>query len=259
MIDNKTIVITGASSGIGLEFLKLVEQGEGNRVLAVSRNATKKIKAEDFKCEVTVFDADVSCKEGIDSVFAKAEEVFGKIDLYYNNAGFPYFERYDYEDWGRLERIFDANTLGPIYTYVKYVHHLDGREGHLGMTISAMGTMAMPGYSLYTSTKFALNGFQEAIRLEKPKNLDITCLYPVATATNFFNVAGGAKVKKPFPVQKADVVARKMYEGIEKGKKKVSPCAAFGISKVLMTVCPPVRSFYWGIEKRKFLYYLKHK
>lgn len=250
MIENKNIVLTGASSGIGLEVLKLLQKGCGNRILAVSRTASEKLF--DFGENVITFDADLSTKEGIDSVFAKAEELFDKIDIYYNNAGFPYYELYDYEDWDRLKAIFDTNTLSPAYTYVKYMHHLKGRPGHLCYTVSAIGTMAMPGYALYSATKFGLQGFQEGIRLEMPSNMKLTCLYPVATDTNFFKVAAdGVQFEKPFPVQRPTVVAMKMVKGMEKGKKKVSPCPLFAVGKVLMTICPPVRTVYWKLEQAK--------
>lgn len=250
MIDNKTIVLTGASSGIGLEVLKLLAMGSGNKILAVSRHAEERL--EGFAPNVIAFNADVGCKEGVDAVFAKAEELFDKIDIYYNNAGFPYYEVYDNEDWERLQRIFDTNTLAPAYSYVKYLHHLNGRDGHLAYTISAIGTMAMPGYALYSASKFGLQGFQEGIRLEMPKNMKLTCLYPVATDTNFFKVAAnGVKFEKPFPVQNPCTVARQMVRGIEKGKKKVSPCFLFGVGKVLMTIFPFVRSIYWRLEQKK--------
>lgn len=256
MIENKNIVLTGASSGIGLEVLKLLCKGKGNRILAVSRNASKKIF--DFGENVIVFDADISSKDGVDSVFAKAEECFEKIDIYYNNAGFPYYELYDYEDWDRLKAIFDTNTLSPAYTYVKYLHHLNGRKGHLCYTVSAIGTMAMPGYALYSASKFGLQGFQEGIRLEMPENMKLTCLYPVATDTNFFKVAAdGVQFEKPFPVQSPSVVAKKMVKGMEKGKKKVSPCNLFALSKVLMTVFPFVRTIYWKLEKNKLRRFVK--
>lgn len=256
MITGKKIVLTGASSGIGLEVLKLLVKGEGNTILAVSRHAVEKLTG--FAPNVIPFNADISCKEGVDSIFAKAEELFDKIDIYYNNAGFPYYEVYDYEDWDRLRAIWDTNTIAPCYTYVKYIHHLNGRDGHLAFTVSAIGTMAMPGYALYSASKFGLQGFQEGIRLEMPKNVKFTCLYPVATDTNFFVVAAdGVEFEKPFPVQKPTVVARKMVEGIEKGKKKVSPCPLFALSKVLMTVCPPVRTVYWALETKKLERFVK--
>ena len=256
MITGKKIVLTGASSGIGLEVLKLLVKGEGNTILAVSRHAVEKLTG--FAPNVIPFNADISSKEGVDSIFAKAEELFDKIDIYYNNAGFPYYEVYDYEDWDRLRAIWDTNTIAPCYTYVKYIHHLNGRDGHLAFTVSAIGTMAMPGYALYSASKFGLQGFQEGIRLEMPKNVKFTCLYPVATDTNFFVVAADSvEFEKPFPVQKPTVVARKMVEGIEKGKKKVSPCPLFALSKVLMTVCPPVRTVYWALETKKLERFVK--
>ena len=248
MIDNKSIVLTGASSGIGFEALKLLAQGKGNRILAVARHVDN-IKY--FADNVTAFACDISTKEGVDRVFAKAEELFGKIDLFYANAGFPYYEEFNYTDWDRVDAMFRTNSISPIYTYAKYIRHLDGRPGILAYTISAIGEMAMPGYAIYSSSKFALNGFQQAIRLEKPDNLQITCLHPIATDTNFFKVANAVEFEKPFPVQKPSHVAKKMIEGIEQGKEKVSPSGLFGFAKVLMGVAPPVRTVYWKMETAK--------
>ena len=251
MITGKKIVLTGASSGIGLEVLKLLSKGEGNVILAPSRTAEEKLK--DFAPNVIPMNADVGSAEGVDAIFEKAAEVFGgeKIDIFYANAGFPYYEEFNYTDWNRIKRIFDVNTLSPIYTYAKYREHLNGRDGVLAYTISAIGKMAMPGYALYSASKFGLQGFQEGIRLEKEDNIQLTCLYPIATDTNFFNVANENEFEKPFPVQKPEIVARKMVSGIEKGKKFVSPSALFALSKVLMGICPPVRTVYWKLEKNK--------
>lgn len=248
MIDNKTIVLTGASSGIGLEVLKLLVKGTGNRILAVARHVDN---LEGFADNVIPFPCDISTQEGVDRIFAQAEELFGKIDLFYANAGFPYYEEFNYTDWDRVDAMFRTNTVSPIYTYAKYIQHLDGRPGILAYTISAIGELAMPGYAIYSSSKFALNGFQQAIRLEKPDNLQITCLYPVATDTNFFKVANPVEFEKPFPLQQPDHVARKMVEGIEKGRARVSPSGLFGLSKVLMGVAPPVRTVYWKLETAK--------
>lgn len=249
MIQNKNIVLTGCNSGIGLETLKLLK-GNGNKILCVDKNVDtlEKIAGEG----ITVMQKDISSALAVDEVFEKAEELFGFIDIFYANAGYPYYEEMNYCDWDRVKRMFDTNVFSPIYTYQKYIKHLGGRKGVLAITVSAIGEMAMPGFTVYSASKFAMHGFQQGVRLEMPDNLQLTCLYPVATDTDFFRASSQIQYRKPFPVQKADVVARKMVKGIENGKKKVSPCALFGISKVLMGICPPVRTVYWALEKRKF-------
>ncbi len=249
MITGKNIVLTGCNSGIGLEVLKILVKGS-NKILAVDKDRDYLDKFDPEK--VTVMQIDVSSEEAVDKIFEKAEELFPFIDIFYANAGYPYYEEMNYTDWGRVQRMFETNVFSPIYSYQKYVRYLDGRKGVMAMTVSAIGEMAMPGFTIYSASKFALHGFQQGVRLEKPDNVQLTCLYPVATNTNFFRTANEIQFKKPFPVQQPDVVARKMVEGIESGKSKVSPCFLFGLSKVLMGVCPPVRTVYWGFEKIKF-------
>ena len=249
MISYKNIVVTGASSGIGKSILgELVEQ-EGNRIIAAARGADK---ITGYGDNVIPFSCDLSTKEGVDALFAKAEEVFDKIDIFFCNAGAPYYERYDYEDWNRIQRIFDLNTVSHIYTYSKYLNHLDGREGRLVYTISAMGEMAIPGYALYAATKFAMKGFQQAIRDETPENLQITCIYPVSTKTNFFNVGGGGrKMEPPFPVQAPDKVAKAVVKGVDKDKDHIYPCPVYLPSKILMNAVPPVKKLYIRAQKGK--------
>ena len=258
MIQGKNIIITGASSGIGKAILTMLAPAENrNRIIASSRSIGK---LTGFGENVILFPCDLSSREGVDALFEKAEEVFEKIDILICNAGAPYYERYDYEDWERIERIFRLNSFSCMYSYSKYLNHLDGREGHLVYTISAMGEMALPGYALYASTKFAMKGFQQAIRLETPKNMKITCVYPVSTKTNFFEVGGaGHKVEQPFPVQTAEAVAKATIRGVERGKKQVYPCSVYLPSRCLMNVLPPVRSLYLKSQYKMLLRFLERK
>ena len=120
--------------------------------------------------------------------------------------------------------------------------------------------MALPGYALYAATKFAMKGFQEAIRIETPENMKITCVYPVATKTNFFEVGGaGHKVEQPFPVQTADEVARAIIRGVEKGRKQIYPCAIYLPSRFLMNVLPPVKKFYLHLQYKMLQRFLERK
>lgn len=249
MINGKNIVLTGCNSGIGLEVLRLLVLGD-NRILAVDKNIDRIIGFD--KDKVIPMQIDVSSKEAVDEIFETAIEKLGSIDVFYANAGYPYYEEVNYADWDRVAAMFETNVFSPIYSYQKYVKYLDGRKGVFAITISAIGKMAMPGFTIYSASKFAMQGFQEGIRLEKPDNVQLTCLYPVATDTGFFKAANEIEFKKPFPVQQPTVVAKKMVDGIEKGKNTVSPCALFGFAEQLMKFAPFVRNIYWGLEKRKF-------
>ena len=255
MIEHKNIVVTGASSGIGKAILEELLKGQGNRILAAARRADK---ITGYGENVIPFSCDLSTQEGVDALFEKAEQVFDKVDLYFCNAGAPYYEQFDYEDWQRIQNIFNVNTVGHIYTYSKYLHHLNGRDGRLIYTISAMGEMALPGYALYAATKFAMKGFQQAIRDEAPKNLKITCVYPVSTRTNFFNVGtGGRDLKPPFPVQAPEGVARAVVEGVAKLKKHIYPCKVYRPSQLLMKAVPPVKALYVQAQKGKLHRFVK--
>lgn len=256
MITNKKIVITGANSGIGLETLKILKAGTGNTIFAADKNTDV---ISNMGGNVIAFKCDVSKKENVDRLFDEAVHALGGIDIFYANAGFPYYEEMNYADWDRVQAIFDTNVVSPIYSYQKYSLFIGDKPGIFAITVSAIGQMAMPGFALYSASKFAMQGFQEAAHLEKKKNLQLTCLYPVATDTNFFPVANPIPFEKPFPVQKPDKVARAMVKGIEKGKKQVSPSKLFSFAKVLMKFLPFVRNIYWAMEKAKFERFKKNR
>ena len=255
MIEHQSIIVTGASSGIGKSIMEELLQQEGNRILAAARRADRITGYGDNVIPISV---DLSTKEGMDALFARAEELFGKVDIFFCNAGAPYYESFDYEDWDRIEAIFKINTVSHIYAYAKYLHHLNGREGRLVYTISAMGEMALPGYALYAATKFAMKGFQQAIRDEAPDNLQISCIYPVSTKTNFFNVGtGGRKLTPPFPVQAPDKVAKAVVKGVNKLKEHIYPCPVYLPSKYLMNIVPPVKKLYVRAQKGKLHRFVK--
>lgn len=254
MIENKNIVLTGADSGIGFEVLKLLAAEKTNKIFAVDINMNKMNSLSE---NVIPFQCDVSSKENVDLIFEKALESMGSIDIFYANAGYPYYELFDYVDWERTERMFRTNVFSPIYTYQKYVEYLNGREGHLAVTISAIGKMAMPGFTTYSASKFAMEGFQQGIRFEIPDNLKLTCLYPIATDTNFFAAANEVEFERPFPVQSPAVVAKKMVKALEKGKKSVNPSFLFTLSGVLFTVLPPVKKVYLTLERNKLKRFAK--
>lgn len=256
MLANQKVLLTGANSGIGFEVLKLLAREKSNTIFAVDLNL---YNLTGFAGNVIPYRCDVSSKEGVDGFFDAAVSAMGEITFFFANAGYSYYEVIDYVDWDRTRRLFETNVFSPIYSYAKYREYLNGRKGLFAVTISAMGTMAMPGYSLYTASKFALNGFQQAIRFEKPDDMSITCFYPIATDTNFFKAANPDAFEKPFPVQSPAVVAKRMLRGVEKGKKRVFPSRLFSLSMVLFAVFPFLRTLYRKMEKEKLRRFITSK
>jgi len=252
-IADKKIVITGANSGIGLEVMDLLLKKRGNIIFAVDLNIDNIVKfVERYENRVIPFKCDISNPENIDMIFGWAEDAMDSIDIFYANAGFSYYEEMNYVDWNRVQHMFATNVFSPIYSYQKFVQHLNGRKGMFAVTGSAMGYMGMPGFTLYSSSKFAINGFQEAIGLEKPDNVHIITLFPVATDTNFFSAASKLEFAKPYPLQTPDVVAYRMIRGMEKGKKKVQPCRLFSVAMLFFKILPFTKTLYLRSEKKKF-------
>ncbi len=251
MISNKNIVLTGCNNGIGLEVLKILIKSN-NRILCIDTGTDNLEQLSKDNKNIFIMKKDVSSEEAVDEIFSKAEELFSHIDIFYSNAGFAYYEEIDYTDWARVKRIFETNVFSPVYSYQKYRKHIQEKKGVFVFTSSVIGLIAIPGFALYSSTKFALSGFTRAIRFEKPENMQLTCIYPVATDTGFFRRANKIDFKKPFPVQSPETVARKAVKGIEKGKKNVNPCIFFNISKPFMQLIPPFKILYLWEENRKF-------
>ncbi len=254
MITDKNIVITGCNSGIGLEILKLLLKGD-NRILCVD-TGTDNLEALGNK-NITILKKDISTKKAVDEIFDTAQNLFEKTDIFFANAGFGYYEEIDYADWDRVRRIFETNVFSPVYSYQKYIKHLGGRKGIFVITDSVIGLLAIPGFALYSSTKFALSGFSRAVRFEKPENLQLTCIYPVATDTAFFRRANKIDFEKPFPVQEPETVARKTVEGIEKGKKNINPSILFNLGMPVMRLLPFMKNIYLYTENRKFTRFRK--
>lgn len=256
----KNIVLTGCNSGIGLSFLKLI--AKDNKVLCVDVNVDRLREMAARFDGLTVLQCDVSTKEGVDRVFDEAEKTLGKIDLFYANAGYAYYEKYNYADWNRIDAIFRCNCYSPFYSFSRYVASLKGAEGQFAVTASAIGKMAMPGYALYSASKFAVEGFRQALRLECPPNVKVSVLYPIATDTGFFAFGSDGRSRKedrPFPVQSPDVVARKMLKAVAKGKHICNPSALFSFFLQAVKFCPWLRTVYWKLETAKFRRYCKRE
>ncbi|PKM64820.1 MAG: short-chain dehydrogenase [Firmicutes bacterium HGW-Firmicutes-20] len=230
-LNGKRIILTGASSGIGLALQPLLHQ-KGARVLAVGRKAF----TPDFS-DITYMQADVSTQAGVDSVFAEADKILGGVDIFIANAGFSYYEGAEHADWDHIEAIFDTNVTSPLYAFHKMKKIKGNQPFQFAVTASAMSFLPLPGYALYSATKHSLQGFFEAARFELPSHQVISLIHPIATKTAFF------KNDNPdlFPTQTAETVAGYYLDGIEKNKAHIYPSKIFQVIHHLGLIHPLIK------------------
>ena len=161
----KKVIVTGASRGIGRE-LALELSKRGAQVVASSRSISEKYLLPEEGIIPAPFD--LSCPEGVDGLFDFALGKLGGSDLFIANAGMGYYGKTSSADWSHIADIFSLNVFSPIYSLEKMCVLYPQRPFWFCIMGSAGGLMPLPGYTLYSSTKFALNGYVRAFRYECP-------------------------------------------------------------------------------------------
>ncbi len=257
-LKDRRIVITGASSGIGLALLKRLVKAEA-KIVAVSRHL-QDIRQEFADENVYTVECDVSDPQQIDNMLDEAKRILGGIDIFVSNAGVGIYGKIGPADWSKTENIFKTNVFAPMYILQKLT--ADGPKEDLTfmLTISALGKMVLPGFAFYNSTKFALDGFIRTYRMEKPANVKIIPVYPSAAYTPFFRKAGGDNTPMPLlDRQSAASVAWCMEQGLRMGLPFVYTSIIFTARSIAVRVLP-VDLIPQAIEKMRFSAWLKrHK
>lgn len=252
-INKKNIVITGAGSGIGQAILNHLNFMFDCKITAADLN-TNHIKES---ASVFAYQCDLGKPENIDNLFDFAISKMGGIDIFIANAGFAYYEKIDKPDWDHIHKIYEINTFSPIYAAEK-MKQLHGAQPYtMVATASAMAFLPLAGYALYSSTKAALNGFALAYRHELNKNQKLQIVYPIATRTKFFNVAGGSPL--PWPSQTAEAVSQKVIKGILNNRETIIPSRIYSALRFLDRFLPFIMRTEAFIEARKFKTWLAPK
>tara|TARA_Y100001970_G_scaffold39183_1_gene48258 strand:- start:904 stop:1641 length:738 start_codon:yes stop_codon:yes gene_type:complete len=184
-IENKVIMITGASSGFGkITAEKCVSLG-AKVVLGARREDRLKDLCNQLGSDNAVYEVtDVSKKETVNSLALKGIETFGKIDALINNAGImplSLLEKGRTDEW---DEMIDINIKGVLYGINSvYMHMLERGEGQIINIASTAGKRLMPGSAVYSATKFAVGAISEGLRMESAGKLQVTCIYPGAFQT----------------------------------------------------------------------------
>lgn len=226
-IHNKVVIITGASSGIGLALSRLLTQ-RGAKVALVSRSKDiLKNLSKELPNSLAVT-ADITKEDEIKRMVKQTKDHYGRIDVLINCAGQGYDAPIERIDTDAFHHIFDLDVVGPLIAMQQVIPLMRCQGGGTIVNISS-GTalMYLPSMGAYSSLKRALAHMSLTAREElKKDNIVVSVVYPYITLTNFEkntikDLGGDSPGNPPFPADTADNVAQTILEGIETGKAEI--------------------------------------
>ena len=180
-----TILITGASSGIGHETARLFHD-KGWNVIATMRRPEAEEELSKLE-NVLVTRLDVTDEASIDSAVAESVERFGGIDVLLNNAGYGAYGPLEATPMDKIRRQFDTNVIGLLATTKALLPHFRSKKSGTIVNISSIGgKMTFPLGTLYHGTKFAVEGLSEALHYElEPMGVKMKIVEPGMINTDF--------------------------------------------------------------------------
>ena len=205
-ISEQVIVITGASSGIGLVTAQKAASGGARVVLAARNEADLRQAADDIRARggrAIYVVADVADPDQTDSIARSAVAEFGAIDTWVNNAAVSMYGRVMELSTEEMRRQFDVNYWGQVYGCRAAVPHLRKTGGAIINVGSALCDRAIPLQGNYCAAKHALRAFTETLRMELEAEgapISITLVKPASIDTPFFEKARTHLDVEPQPV-----------------------------------------------------------
>ena len=216
-LNEQTIVITGASSGIGLVTARMAAK-EGAKVLLAARNEDalrqleQEITSQGGQAAYVV--ADVGKEEDIRRILDTAVSRFGGFDTWVNNAGASIYGRIEQVSLEDARRLFETNFWGVFHGSRAALEHLKHRGGAIINVGSTVSDRSIPLQGIYSASKFAVRSFTDALRMEIEEAdypVSVTLIKPAAIDTPYVEHAKNYMDEDPSfppPVYAPETVAR---------------------------------------------------
>jgi short-subunit dehydrogenase len=226
-LNNKVIIITGASSGIG-KALAYEMAGRGAKLVLGARQyvtlceITQDLEKQ-FNIKALAVQSDVSIEEDCAFLIKQTILTFGKIDILINNAGISMRALFNDLDLQVLKKLMDVNFWGTVYCTKYAMPEILKTKGSIVGVSSIAGYKGLPGRTGYSASKFAMNGFLDALRVENLKTgVHVMTACPGFTASNIRNTAlnkvaqqQGESSLDEEKMMTADEVAKIIADGIQ--------------------------------------------
>jgi NADP-dependent 3-hydroxy acid dehydrogenase YdfG len=226
-INDKVVVVTGASSGLGGATARLLS-GHGATVVLGARRADRlQSLAKDLESrggKALAVETDVTRREQVKALVDAAVQTYGRIDVMINNAGLmpqAPLERLKVDEWNRM---IDVNVKGVLYGIAAALPYMQRQKaGHFINVSSVAGHRVGPGFAVYSATKFAVRALSEGLRQEvKPYNIRTTVISPGAVATELPNSVSDLDASKRI---------RAFYEQVAVPAESFARAVAFAMSQ----------------------------
>lgn len=248
-VDGGTVLITGASSGIGREFAAQLAARAGTLVVVARRaGLLEGLRAELIaahpRLQVVALPVDLSDERDVDRCVAALHEQAGAVDILINNAGIGGQALFDGTDWTRTRQILRTNVVAVAQLTALLVPSMveRGRGGVLNMG-SGAGLTVMPAAAAYSASKHFVDGFSEALRADMAgTGVVVTQVCPGPVDSDFDAVAGTAGGMTGGPPQflriSAARCAREALAGFDAGKPLVFPGRAYRVAMRVLPLIP---------------------
>jgi uncharacterized protein len=239
----KFAIVTGASTGIGLELARCCAKDGYDLLIAADEaaieDAASLLRQEQGAANILAIKADLATTEGVDKLVAAAA---GRpVDVLIANAGRGLGDAFLDQDFGKIRNVIDTNVLGTTYLLHKVVREMrNANEGRVLITGSIAGFTPGSFQAVYNASKAYLNSLSFALREElSDTNVSVTCLMPGATQTEFFRQAGMLDTKLGSEEKDdAAMVARSGYKAMLNGESDVVTGMKNKIQSAVANVMP---------------------
>ena len=229
-MEDKVVIITGASSGIGKALAEKYAKMGSKLVLAARRiEKLEELKQDITNADVLNVQTDVSIEADCKALVEKAIERFGKIDVLINNAGISMRAIFEDVELDVLKRLMDVNFWGTVYCSKYALPHLLKTKGSLVGVISIAGHVGLPGRTGYSASKVAVRGFLDTVRAEtRNQGLHVLVAAPGFTSSEVRKVAltedgsqQGETPRKEENMMSAEECAAHIYKAVVRRKKSL--------------------------------------
>ncbi len=253
---DKVVVITGGSSGIGFALAKEFARQKA-KVILISREKEKlefaiaQLQKMYSNIHAEYFTADVSDKNQVTLVINEIGNKFHQIDVLINCAGIITCGRFADQPVEDLEKCVYVNYLGSVYTSKSAWPWLKKTKGQLSFVSSVAGYMGLIGYSSYAPTKFALSGLAESLRMEgKKDDIKISIIYPPDTDTPLLKyerahtLPESIALSKSIKVISPEKVAEIYMQGLQKNRFEIYCDSTSKMLRYFKTISPGLFNYF---------------